>query len=147
MWIKLDDGGYAKAKRNFGCLFYIKFIIYERDITFVVGGDPRMQLTFRLAAPKPENGEWVHIAGTQDGIFARFYINGELMKQSIGEVVTNGHLLPFGQVKSPWRFGLTYPWGKSGRYRGYVDDVRLYSKALSPEELKKLYEESRELVY
>jgi len=143
MWIQLIDKGYVPAKRNFGCLFYSTFIIQENHIQFNVNGK-EMGLVFRLQAPKPERGKWTHIAGTWDGNIARLYVDGKLVRQKGGEAIINTVSPPQG--KPPFRFGLVYPWFKTGRYKGYVDELKFFSRALTADEIKKEYDASREKV-
>ena len=76
-------------------------------------------------------GEWYHLVQTYNGTIARLYING--IKQSDEELIsgtivpTNGHLY-FGS----WN-------GTGSSFNGSIDSVRIYNRALSPGEVRDLY--------
>lgn len=80
-----------------------------------------------------KNDEWTHVALTMDGAYQRIYINGKLdatsPKRSSG-IMDGGDNLRFGRVENT----------PGGRYSGLMDDVWIYNKALSENELIKLME-------
>ncbi|MDH7569835.1 MAG: glycoside hydrolase family 99-like domain-containing protein, partial [Armatimonadota bacterium] len=72
-------------------------------------------------------GRWVHLAGTFDGEVMRLYVDG----------VLRGTLERRGPVKAndfPLCLG-NYDVGHSAYFRGLLDEVRLYHRCLSPEEV------------
>lgn len=76
-------------------------------------------------------GSWVHVAGVYDGATMALYVNGTLMNSvaMTGNLraTTNGTL----QIG---RYGPTF-----GQYfDGRIDDVRVYERALSAEEIRRL---------
>jgi hypothetical protein len=78
-------------------------------------------------------GEWHHVCGTYDGANIRLYVDGvedpnSPMANSRG-ITTNGEPVYIGGNSE-----------KPGRYwNGLIDDVRIYSYALSEAEVKELY--------
>lgn len=76
-------------------------------------------------------GEWHHIAVTFDGTDASFYLDGELdSTASVGlGSVNNGPLL----------IG-TDPQALARHFHGSMDDVRIYDRTLSGDEIAKLYD-------
>jgi hypothetical protein len=85
-------------------------------------------------------GAWHHLAGVSDpvGGRTRLYVNGDAVMESpwpAGESRAET-----GYTRKPWRIGIALPqakeWGWSAR--GAVDDVRLYSRALSAAEIRTL---------
>jgi hypothetical protein len=69
--------------------------------------------------------QWYHVVGTYDGSYQRIYVNGVLdtSKAWSGNIVSSTTV----------RVG----WGLSDRYwRGLIDEVRIYSRALSDDEIK-----------
>ena len=74
----------------------------------------------------PATGRWQHVAATYDGAVARFYVDGEQAASA-----------PFaGNVgdSDAWRIG-AYGATSGGFFDGLVDNVRIYSRALSAEEI------------
>lgn len=73
---------------------------------------------------------WTHIAVTTDGTNARYYINGRLD-------TTNAYT--FTPQSSPCSWGIGYMNGGNGRFfDGKIDDVRIYKRTLSAEEISAL---------
>jgi hypothetical protein len=70
---------------------------------------------------------WVHLATTFDGSNLRLYVNGALMRtrSTAGSIVTSGRAL---------RIGGNEIWGEY--FRGLIDEVRVYGRALSQAELE-----------
>jgi chitodextrinase len=71
-------------------------------------------------------GKWQHVAGTYDGTTARIYVDGALAASrsfsgNVGDSAT-------------WRIG-AYGVTPAGAFDGTIDEVRLYSRALSATEI------------
>ena len=79
------------------------------------------------------DGRWHHLAGVYDGAHLRLYVDGKLDAQC---KVT-------GRIKSnDWPVFIGENSEKSNReWNGLIDDVRIYSHALSPKEIKAIYAE------
>jgi hypothetical protein len=76
-------------------------------------------------------GEWVHLAGVYDGATLRIYVNG--VEQ--GRVAQTGQILNYAQ---PLYVGST---GVPSEFaNGVVDELRIYSTALSPAQARALYQ-------
>ncbi|MBM3475457.1 MAG: hypothetical protein FJX75_19505, partial [Armatimonadetes bacterium] len=85
-------------------------------------------------------GTWSHLAGTFDGTKLRLYVNGELIdeKESTFRATPPGGAFFIGcVVGDPTAADPAY--SKSGYFRGHLADVRLYSGALSGEEVAAQY--------
>ena len=77
---------------------------------------------------------WKHIVGTYDGNYTRIYVNGTL--ESTGSQIISGTIV---NSASALRFG--YKSSANIDYtKGVVDEVSIYSVALSPAEVKTLYD-------
>lgn len=78
-------------------------------------------------------GEWTLMTYTQSGNTGTLYINGEEIKKNIGVSVKPGEL---GKTKHNWIGRSCYP---ADQYleNVYIDDFRIYDKALSQKEIKK----------
>ena len=82
-----------------------------------------------------EMGQWQHIAITYDGSGKagniKIYVNGELRSHGVQHKA--GHLKSTMKNKMPFRIG-----GRTGEsfFKGKLDDVRIYDRALKQEEIK-----------
>jgi uncharacterized delta-60 repeat protein len=111
------------------------------------GNDPRFVFslntlntgeTFLNDTDQYNYNEWYHVVGTYDGAFMRLYVNGELKAEEpkVNNIDYNTESIIIGD--NPLSTDV---------YQGNIDDVRLYSRALSSDEIKALYTiESQELI-
>ncbi len=76
------------------------------------------------------NGTWVHVTGTYDGRYAKFYANGTLI-----ETNDAGGTFPITHTTQPFTIG---GGPVSSYYNGRIDDVRVYNRVLSDGEVKAL---------
>jgi hypothetical protein len=72
--------------------------------------------------------EWVHIATTYDGSVGKIYVDGELS----GECNRSGNP---GDANAFYRVGRSW--------NGKIDDLRIYNRALSGEEIEELYHDGQ----
>ncbi|UCH70806.1 MAG: LamG domain-containing protein, partial [Candidatus Bathyarchaeota archaeon] len=79
-------------------------------------------------------GKWYHIVGTYDGTYQKLYVNGSLVasEQPGLDVLDNG--------SDNFAIGKAYKTSKE-YFDGNVDDVRIFSRALSEEAINVLYNE------
>jgi hypothetical protein len=80
------------------------------------------------------NGVWHHLAGTYDGAALKLYVDGEMKASAVYAGVINkdnSYYLNFG--RNSQGDGANRWW-----YAGGMDDVRLYHRALTVEELQKM---------
>ena len=70
---------------------------------------------------------WSHLAATYDGAILRLYVNGAQVSSQArtGPIVTSSGAL---------RIGGDTVWGEY--FRGVIDEVRVYSRALTPAEIQ-----------
>jgi hypothetical protein len=90
--------------------------------------------SFAVKAPGVfEGGKWRHLAAIYDGSDMLLYVDGEVVgKKTIGDVKL------FGVEGNPLAIGCRPP-NMDRAFNGVVDDVRMYNKALSAEDVRKLY--------
>ncbi len=81
----------------------------------------------RADCPMP-TGRWVHLAGTFDGRTIRIYVDGELRgsMERPGPVRPNQYPLTLGN----------YETGHRAHFWGLLDEVKVWNRALSAEEVK-----------
>ena len=88
----------------------------------------------RTTCPAPTDGQWHHLAGVYDGTKAVLYMDGvEKASASVaGPIAWNNLPVTFAENAA----------SRGHRWSGWLDDARLYTRALSAEELKALQSES-----
>jgi hypothetical protein len=81
------------------------------------------------------DGHWHHIVGVYDGSRFSLYVDGALSayREASGRLATNGYPVCIGEN-----------YEQQGSYwNGWIDDVRIYNRALSAEEVARLCEDTR----
>jgi hypothetical protein len=83
-------------------------------------------------APTPVNdGNFHHVAFVrQDLTNFSIYIDGSNAVQTV---------IPVFNFQSTWGLGIADDYGRSARFRGLMDEVELYNRALTPDEVASLY--------
>jgi len=136
-WIKADGSSFAletgivtEAYNQASIDNNVVFAIHAAATTKVTAG-------FYSAGWKRINqsgdfsfGRWVHVVGTYDGSIIKLYIDGVL-----DNTLSNATGLPTGTDE--WRIGRR--WDLSTEFDGLIDDVRIYNRALSEDEITRLY--------
>ncbi len=101
---------------------------------FYGGCDGKVGNTWRYfdSSRKIPNRTWIHVASTYDGHQLRIYINGTLDSSLAvsGATCSNAEPLAIG-AKNKTRAGLIEAY-----FDGRIDDVRVYSKALTAAQIK-----------
>lgn len=92
-----------------------------------------------------EPGKWYHVVGVLDRASGatKIYVNGELVNSNT-EWTANSATREYG--KTTWKIGIASPGAEQWAWpaRGAIDDVRIYTRALSDEEVKALYKAGSE---
>lgn len=88
--------------------------------------------------PSPDLGQWVHLCGVFDGAAYRLYRNGVLVASNPDSTP------PAANVDATWAIGARIPAVGAGgaldyQFRGDIDDVRIYGRALSADDVSDLY--------
>lgn len=98
---------------------------------------PLTSWSHSLSSPQPlPVGEWSHVVGTFDNETMRLYINGV----EVGSLPRHAPLSPSEANLSLGTFTSGHG---SAFFIGVLDDVKLYDRALTAEEVKRHYEQSR----
>jgi regulation of enolase protein 1 (concanavalin A-like superfamily) len=87
------------------------------------------------------DGQWHHIAGVYDGSDIFLYVDGsvDVSDTATGTISTNTYNLLIGETERA---------GGKGRYwNGLIDDVRIYNKALTQEEIEQVMRGDPKLAY
>jgi len=94
----------------------------------------------KLVGPEVIDNKWTHLAMTWTGFTARFYVDGEEVEQGafsllkyIGSIVAQR-----GGPEIRFWVGSQNPrWPNIHPFNGLIDEVKLYNRALTAEEIKK----------
>lgn len=78
--------------------------------------------------------QWTHLVGSYDGELVRLYTNGVLAAST----PFSGSIPYSGSPSPPLEIGYNHVWPDNS-LEGAIDDVRVYDRALSPEEIRRLY--------
>jgi len=129
-WYILGKGIKGLWKTDGFCIFY-----HNTDkVIYGVLENKAQRLSFnKVSFGQPTTGEWHHLVMVWDGSFLKAYVDGQLLgspvKQTIVPPETTDNLI-IG--KKPSRM-------PDGYFNGIVDQIRLYDRALSEEEIMTLY--------
>lgn len=132
-WVKKNVSGYyqtivSKGDAGIGTNKGYRLRVESGDtILFTVTGDTESALNTTSTIT---NGLWYHIVATKDSSVMKVYINGiEVgnMAAPSGSISNSLHFM-IGRQSTDWY------------WRGSIDDVRIYNKALSATEVRNLYE-------
>ena len=134
-WFKLDSLPGLTTTGQWGETYYLvaKPGQYYLEISptkfiFTLSGSEQLEAKFR-----PVVGQWIHWACTFDGKKMRSYINGVL--EGV-KVVSKSPALTKNpiQIGSVW----TREGQKKGFFKGAIDDVKIWNKAFTPAEVRKV---------
>ena len=99
----------------------LRFKVKDNDIDVERPGIPESLLS---------TGNWIHVVGVYNGDEAMIYLNGELVDYHINIFLDN---LLTGQVPQLGQNGGLY-------YDGSIDELKIYDRALSRDEVKSIYQ-------
>lgn len=92
---------------------------------------PQSAWSHGLSGPKPlPVGEWSHVAASFDNRMLRLYVNGS----EVAALERSGFINPAGDVVIGGHSGGL----ARARFHGWLDDVRIYRRVLSPAEIAAL---------
>lgn len=79
-----------------------------------------------------QHGEWVHLVGAYDGVNVKLYVNGTLAGTSglSGSIAVENKPVQIGAHTASW---------DRNWFNGILDEIMLYNRALSTEEIRMLY--------
>ena len=98
---------------------------------FVHVGSPAVAWEPRVSSKAPPTaGVWHHVVGTWDGAMLRLYLDGELQQEQArtGKPNPNPYPVMIGNFEYPSCHGTAFG--------GLIDEVRIYNRAMSGEEVR-----------
>jgi len=132
-WVKHNTGSprswediVMKGNTAYGFQFYSTQGYFTFHLTAAGGGWKNLPSNV-----KPLPSVWYHVVGTYDGKTQRIYINGVLNNEikDTFTISTNSEPLTIGYKVA----------GDNSYLNGIVDDIQIYNRVLTPEEIKMLY--------
>lgn len=92
--------------------------------------------SYVIQSAKMTVGQWVHLIGTYDGSYIRFYVDG----QPVAETAASGNVTAPQELAQMMCIGADSAVGTCANYfDGKVASAKLYSKAMTQEEVSELY--------
>lgn len=83
-----------------------------------------------------EDSTWLHLTGTFDGDTLKLFLNG----QSIGNKIIANTKISYSNLTLKLGLGIPTSSGDKTAWKGYMDEVRIYNRELSEDEIKYLYD-------
>lgn len=131
-WHIIGKGAKASWDTDGYCLFYHNGLNVILGVLTNKSAKPHIN---RVNFGTLEIAKWYHLVFTWDGSFMKGYINGNL----IGEPIEQTHNIPV--ISDPLIIGKK-PFGRRpGFFHGQIDQVRIYDRALTDNEVMLLYKE------
>lgn len=118
------------------------FVLGHEDyqFTFALAGRNQAKLTYLVGATEYELGRWYHVAATYDGRHMRLFVNGKsdgVSKEQAGPILYAPH--------APFVIGRYQDDNEDVPLQGAIKEVRLYDRALDPEEIAAQFDADRML--
>ena len=132
-WIKPTVTGFYQhivSNRQAANVFDWMFFLHVSDNALSFRGSSQNK-----SAYVPPLNKWTHVAATvsTDGIL-KMYANGEKVYEISG-------YQPYGGAMSTGRLTIGHPWYEPNeRFRGGIDDIRIYATALTAADVKEIYQ-------
>jgi hypothetical protein len=131
-WIKIKGGGYAQPRIVTKGVYQIG--LSDTSLTPQIFFDIQPITPGSIISSPVSlymNG-WIFVAATYDGNLMCLYINGVLAAQTntSGSIGINSHGVGIGSGNAA---------GGTDYFKGYIDDVRIYNRALNQSEIQQLY--------
>ncbi len=107
--------------------------VTRKEVNTAVHESP--EIFYRDISPGTEETDWLHFALVREGRYARTYVNGVLHRQAVrcsGVDLSNDAVLSFSN--SPCLSN-----GRTVRFKGALDELRVYDRALTEVEIGQLY--------
>ena len=132
----LSEGGEFQQWLQQGQLLWqIGFL--TNKIGYITNSDHAIHSTGK----RMDDGLWHHLAATYDGAVQRFYMDAQLFTNILwqGRILANNYDLTIGANRSNPERGPA-PGEVGASFDGLMDEVMMFNRALSPDEVRQLYE-------
>jgi len=129
-WINPQPGGLGKPQIVNKHIFYLA--LNSTDLPFALFQIHRYPNSSyaEIGTALPGPNEWIFVAGTYDRQILKLYTNGLVANQISTSTPIDKAPIPMAIGKNPEDIDA---------FRGYIDDVRIYDRALSVSEIEQLF--------
>ena len=136
-WVKTASTTISSVVAGKGRAFSLNAGFTSRKAQFFVYSDGEGWFNSGPSTSNIDNNAWHLLTGIYDGTFVRIYVDGVLeTSNNIGSKTLGSNTLQF-KVGSCVGEGSCFADGEY--WPGNIDDFRIYSRALSAEEIRQLY--------
>jgi len=153
-WVKFDDANRKSTivskwgrstNSHFSWLLFANWWENGR-IDFLVSGDGGSYVGVNSGAGTIVQDKWHHVVGVYDGSSIKLYVDGVLRNN-----VTSGVPSSLMSVSTPLAIGIDYDTGAGDNpyryFKGSLDEIRLYNRALTGDEVKLLYSDPSNILF
>lgn len=129
-WNQFKNYGVIAQKNSGGGTNSINYGLWSYDtniIGYIGNGTTGNSVSVNYTTAGISTGNWYLISFVSDGVNLKLYINGQLVSSASQTIAPAGNAYPF-YISDP-----TYS------INGLIDDVRIYSRAITQEEIDSLY--------
>ncbi|MDP3988715.1 MAG: LamG domain-containing protein, partial [bacterium] len=110
------------------------------DFQSTIGGGASLAWALRPDSPPFSDNTWTHLVGVQNGVEPKLYIDGVAVAQSFTTSVDKTIWFNDLTQNEAWIGERNVLAGEEGFFNGSLDDVRIYNRALSADEVNQLYQ-------
>jgi hypothetical protein len=148
-WVKAygspGDYRYIVAKGGNGCCTgsYGLYTGANGGLEFYVATSPTAYVVSPDAGAAIWDGRWHNVVGTFDGSFVRVYVDG----QQVGSGSPDGSPIQYNLPSGSDLVIGDYPWCPGLDFNGYIDEVKVFNRALSSAGISLGYLASNQLPY
>jgi hypothetical protein len=131
-WIKVEPGGTEQPRIAHKHVFDLALSDVSGTPNVFFRVSRLEEGSESVTTPPLSSNQWVFVAGTYDRLSLCLYTNGVLVAQTNASIPIETNNLPIGIGRN------LESWGDS--FKGCIDDVRIYNRALSEAEVQQLYQ-------
>lgn len=132
-WFKKESGGsnyecvlHQGTGNTIGASAYWMGVDLDDYLTATIGANTSVGWSAGKTTTIATYGQWYYLAAVWDGSIVRVYLNGEYNKQY--------NLGSYDSLITPTRIGASAD-GTNCQFKGVIDEVRIYERALGAEEI------------
>lgn len=128
-----------KSNTSTGDIYVLKYVPTSHEIIFGVNTTVDGLVDFESDVNISPGSGWHHVVGVWDGKNMNLYINGRIDRKVSGGASPKGHATG-SLITNNENVGIGRHVLSSARnFNGYIDDVRIYNRALTYKEIHDLY--------